>query len=181
MSCTPYIHHHPEPFRHHASYTQLPHPQPQGDSRPPSPLGVPPASKGWPHTLDISTWIDGINDTAIPCPVLEAADSGKTKRMCCKNSPSPSDKENGHKDTSPGDSVSNLHTLHSSHTNEAIMLMRTEQESNDKFCETIIKNTAISLELQLRGIQAAERALQQQQDFQQVLLEVLAHGLGKVN
>ncbi|KAF8575087.1 hypothetical protein K439DRAFT_1623839 [Ramaria rubella] len=181
MSFTPYIHHHPEPFRHYAPYTQLPHHQPQGDSHPPSPLGAPPASEGWPHTPDISTWIDRINNTAIPCPVLEAADDGKTKYTCCKNSPSPSNKENGHKDTSPGDSILNLQTSHSSHTNEAVMLMKTEQELNNKFCGTIMKDTAILLKLQLRGIHAAEHTLQQQQDFQQAFLEVLACGLSKVN
>ncbi|KAF8582012.1 hypothetical protein K439DRAFT_1618595 [Ramaria rubella] len=203
-----YVHHHHELFGPHVAYTrQTPQPsytQPQGDFCPPSPLGAPPASEAWPNTPDIGTWIDGIDNTAILPTVLQATDSvssigmsgsagapgpvapvltmrrGNTKHMCHKNSLLPSKKENGHKDTSP-DLVSNLQIippLCSSHINEVITLMETKQELNDKFCETIMKNTAISLKLQLR---AAEHAVQQQQNFQKVLLEVIACGLDKVN
>ncbi|KAF8586346.1 hypothetical protein K439DRAFT_1615186 [Ramaria rubella] len=116
---------------------------------------------------------------------------GKAKCMHHKDSPSPSNKENT--TTNPSvhaQSTSDSHSLdltsskhvcivplsRASHTTEAVMLIKEEQELAQKFHETIVQSTATSLELQHRGIEATECAIQQQANFQNALLEVLAHG-----
>ncbi|KAF8574178.1 hypothetical protein K439DRAFT_1624527 [Ramaria rubella] len=110
---------------------------------------------------------------------------GKTKHMHCNGSPSPSNKENTSgvpsvQAESTSDSHSSevtsskcAHILPPSHagcSTEAVSLMKAEQESTDKFCETVVKSTQTALELQQRGIEVAEHALQQQANFQNMLL-----------
>ncbi|KAF8575026.1 hypothetical protein K439DRAFT_1623899 [Ramaria rubella] len=116
---------------------------------------------------------------------------GKAKCMRHKDSLSPSNKENTAANPSVHvQSTSDSHSLdlksskctciiplsHASHTTEAVTLIKEEQELAQKFCETIVQSTAMSLELQRRGIEATEHAIQQQVNFQNALLEVLAHG-----
>ncbi|KAF8584777.1 hypothetical protein K439DRAFT_1616498 [Ramaria rubella] len=115
----------------------------------------------------------------------------KAKRMCRKDSQSPSNKENTAADPSVHvQSTSDSHSLDltsSKHvriiplscvscTTEAVTLIKEEQELAQKFRETVVQSTAMSLELQHRGIEATERAIQQQANFQNALLEVLACG-----
>ncbi|KAF8591029.1 hypothetical protein K439DRAFT_1611665 [Ramaria rubella] len=116
---------------------------------------------------------------------------GKAKHMCCKDSLSPSNKENTAADPSVhAQSTSDSHSsdltsskrariippLCASRTTEAVTLIKKEQELAQKFHETVVQSTATSLELQRRGIEATECAIQQQANFQNALLEVLAHG-----
>ncbi|KAF8586477.1 hypothetical protein K439DRAFT_1615161 [Ramaria rubella] len=117
---------------------------------------------------------------------------GKTKCMCCNGSPSPSNKENTSGVPSvQAESTSDSHSsevtsskcarilplLCVGRSTEAVLLMKAEQESADKFHVTVVKSTQTALELQQRGIEVAEHALQQQANFQNTLLEVLVHGV----
>ncbi|KAF8577658.1 hypothetical protein K439DRAFT_1621935 [Ramaria rubella] len=116
---------------------------------------------------------------------------GKFKCMCCKDSPSPSNKENTATDLSVhAQSTLDSHSLdltssqctciippsHASRTTKAVMLIKEEQELAQEFCETVVQSTATSLKLQCRGIEVTEHAIQQQANFQNALLEVLACG-----
>ncbi|KAF8574643.1 hypothetical protein K439DRAFT_1624165 [Ramaria rubella] len=116
---------------------------------------------------------------------------GKTKHMCRNSSLSPSNKENtGGVPSVQAESTSDSHSLEVTsskcacilplspvgHSTEVVSLMKAEQESADKFHVTVVKSTQMALELQQRGIEVAERAFQQQVNFQSMLLEVLAGG-----
>ncbi|KAF8591617.1 hypothetical protein K439DRAFT_1610920 [Ramaria rubella] len=115
----------------------------------------------------------------------------KAKCMCHKDSPSPSNKENT--TTNPSVHAQSTSDSHSSDltslkctciippscascTTEAVTLIKEEQELAQKFCEIIMQSTAMSLELQHRGIEATGCTIQQQANFQNAFLEVLAHG-----
>ncbi|KAF8578562.1 hypothetical protein K439DRAFT_1621234 [Ramaria rubella] len=101
---------------------------------------------------------------------------GKTKCMHRNGSLSPSNKENtGGVPSVQAESTSDSRSLEVT-SSKCARILPPSRESADKFSEMVVKSTQMALELQWRGIEAAEHALQQQANFQNVLLEVLACG-----
>ncbi|KAF8587920.1 hypothetical protein K439DRAFT_1613939 [Ramaria rubella] len=184
-----YMHHIHEPYAPYMRQSPQPsYTQAHGNSCPPSPLSAPPPSAAWPSMPGIGTWISGVNSGAMdtPAPLATCNDSseslpGSTPSGTLSAIPPALTTKTKNALLQWVEPTSSKCTRivppsRASHTTEAVTLMKEEQELAQKFCETIVQSTAMSLELQRRGIEVAERAIQQQANFQNALLEVLAHG-----